>query len=61
MIVFKSKSVEASGDNYKVTGELMLHGVTKPLALEIKTRREWKVRFAAEAKRILHSSAATSA
>ncbi len=36
MIVFKSKSVEASGDKYKVTGELMLHGVTKPLALEFK-------------------------
>jgi polyisoprenoid-binding protein YceI len=36
MIVFKSKSVEASGDDYKVTGELILHGVTKPLTLEIK-------------------------
>jgi polyisoprenoid-binding protein YceI len=36
MIVFKSKSVEASGEDYKVTGELMLHGATKPLTLEIK-------------------------
>ena len=35
-IVFKSKSVEGSGDNYKVTGDLNLHGVTKPLTLEIK-------------------------
>jgi polyisoprenoid-binding protein YceI len=36
MIVFKSKSVEESGDNYKVTGDLTLHGVTKPLTLDIK-------------------------
>jgi polyisoprenoid-binding protein YceI len=35
-IVFKSKSVEGSGENYKVTGDLNLHGVTKPLTLEIK-------------------------
>lgn len=42
MIIFKSKSVEASGDNYKATGELMLHGVTKPLTLEIKKGSEAK-------------------
>jgi polyisoprenoid-binding protein YceI len=42
VIVFKSKSVEASGDNYKVTGDLMLHGVTKPLTLEIKKGAEGK-------------------
>jgi polyisoprenoid-binding protein YceI len=35
-IVFKSKSVEGSGDTYKATGDLTLHGVTKPLTLEIK-------------------------
>ena len=35
-IVFKSKSIEGSGENYKVTGDLNLHGVTKPLTLEIK-------------------------
>ena len=35
-IVFKSKSVEGSGENYKVTGDLNLHGVTKPLTLDIK-------------------------
>jgi polyisoprenoid-binding protein YceI len=42
MIVFKSKSVEASGDTYKVTGELLLHGVTKPLTLEMKKGTEEK-------------------
>ena len=44
MIVFKSKSVEGSGDTYKATGELTLHGVTKPLTMEIKRGkmpREW--------------------
>jgi polyisoprenoid-binding protein YceI len=42
MIVFKSKSMEASGNTYKVTGELMLHGVTKPLTLEMKKGTEAK-------------------
>jgi polyisoprenoid-binding protein YceI len=42
MIIFKSKSVEASGDNYKVTGDLALHGVTKPLTLEITKGAEAK-------------------
>lgn len=41
-IVFKSKSVEASGDTYKATGDLTLHGVTKPLTLEIKRGPEAK-------------------
>lgn len=42
MIIFKSKKVEASGDNYKVTGELTLHGVTKPLTLEVEKGTEAK-------------------
>ena len=41
-IVFKSKSVEGSGDTYKATGDLTLHGVTKPLTLEIKRGPEAK-------------------
>jgi polyisoprenoid-binding protein YceI len=40
MIVFKSKSVEGTGDTYKATGELTLHGVTKPLTLEIKRGKD---------------------
>jgi polyisoprenoid-binding protein YceI len=36
MIVFKSKTVEGDGDTYTATGDLTLHGVTKPLTLEIK-------------------------
>ena len=42
VITFKSKSVEGSGDNYKVTGELNLHGVSKPLTLEIKRAADGK-------------------
>jgi polyisoprenoid-binding protein YceI len=42
VIVFKSKSMEASGDTYKVTGDLTLHGVTKPLTLEVKNVTEAK-------------------
>jgi polyisoprenoid-binding protein YceI len=42
MIVFKSKSMEGGGNDYKVAGELLLHGVTKPLTLEMKTVNEAK-------------------
>ena len=42
VMTFKSKKVEASGDTYKVTGELTLHGVTKPLTLEVKKSGEGK-------------------
>ena len=42
MIVFKSKSVEGTGDTYKATGDLLLHGVTKPLTLEIKRGSDGK-------------------
>ncbi len=30
-ITFKSKSVKKSGKNYEITGDLSLHGVTKPV------------------------------
>jgi polyisoprenoid-binding protein YceI len=42
VMVFKSKKVEGSGDTYKVTGDLTLHGVTKPLTLEIQRGAEGK-------------------
>ncbi|MEZ4222751.1 MAG: YceI family protein [Polyangiaceae bacterium] len=32
-ITFKSKEIKADGDNYSVTGDLTLHGVTKPVTL----------------------------
>lgn len=37
-ITFKSNKVEAEGPNkWKVTGDLTLHGVTKPVVLEVET------------------------
>jgi polyisoprenoid-binding protein YceI len=42
VMTFKSTKVEGSGDTYKVTGDLTLHGVTKPLTLEIKKGGEAK-------------------
>jgi polyisoprenoid-binding protein YceI len=36
-ITFKSTKVEKSGDAYKVTGDLTIHGVTKPVTLDVQT------------------------
>ena len=35
-MTFKSTKVEGSKDNFKVTGDLTLHGVTKPVVLEVE-------------------------
>ncbi|MFE8601877.1 YceI family protein [Archangium violaceum] len=35
-ITFKSTKVEKAGDNLKVTGDLTLHGVTKPVTLDVE-------------------------
>lgn len=35
-IMFRSRSITSSGDNkYKLTGDLMMHGVTKEIALDV--------------------------
>lgn len=35
-ITFKSTSVEKNDDDYKVIGDLTLHGVTKPVAFDVE-------------------------
>jgi polyisoprenoid-binding protein YceI len=35
-IIFKSKKVARDGDDWKVTGDLTLHGVTKEVALKVE-------------------------
>ncbi|MGA7901693.1 MAG: YceI family protein [Terrimicrobiaceae bacterium] len=42
VMTFKSKKVEGSGNSFTVTGDFSLHGVTKPLTLEIKKVGEAK-------------------
>lgn len=41
-ITFKSTKVEANGGSYKVTGDLTLHGVTKPVTIDFKKGAETK-------------------
>ena len=41
-LTFKSTKVEGSGDVFKVSGELTLHGVTKPITADFKKGPEVK-------------------
>lgn len=36
VISFKSTKVERAGDDYKVTGDLTLHGVTRPVVFDVE-------------------------
>ena len=35
-ITFKSNKIEGSGDNFKISGDLTVHGVTKPITADFK-------------------------
>lgn len=35
-LTFKSTKVTVKGDDFKVTGDLMMHGVTRPVVLEVE-------------------------
>src|SRR5438067_9954142 len=62
-MTFKSTKVEGSGETLKVSGDLTIHGVTKPLTVDFKKGGEGKGVFgemAAEAERASRSSEATS-
>jgi polyisoprenoid-binding protein YceI len=41
-MTFKSTKVEGSGDTLKVSGDLTIHGVTKPMAVDFKKGGEGK-------------------
>jgi polyisoprenoid-binding protein YceI len=41
-ITFKSSKVEKAGDGYKVAGDLTMHGVTKPVVLDVALTPEIK-------------------
>ena len=41
-LTFKSTKVEGSGDSYSVTGDLTIHGVTKPVTVQFKKGAETK-------------------
>lgn len=35
-LAFKSTKIEGKGDTYKVTGDLTMHGVTKPISIDFR-------------------------
>jgi polyisoprenoid-binding protein YceI len=42
-LTFKSTKVEPSGAGYKLSGDITIHGVTKPIVFEVQTpSKEWK-------------------
>jgi polyisoprenoid-binding protein YceI len=41
-ITFKSNKIEGSGDNYKISGDLTIHGVTKPITVDFKRGADGK-------------------
>lgn len=41
-LTFKSTKVEGTGNSYKVTGDLTIHGVTKPIMIEFKKGADGK-------------------
>jgi polyisoprenoid-binding protein YceI len=41
-ITFKSNKVEGSGDSYKISGDLTIHGVTKPITVDFKRGADGK-------------------
>jgi polyisoprenoid-binding protein YceI len=42
VMAFKSTKVQVSGNDYKITGEFTLHGVTKPITIDFKKGAEAK-------------------
>ena len=41
-ITFKSSKIEGSGDSYKISGDLTIHGVTKPITADFKRGADGK-------------------
>lgn len=41
-ITFKSSKIEGSGESYKITGDLTIHGVTKPVTADFKRGADGK-------------------
>ncbi len=41
-ITFKSTKIEGSGESYKISGDLTMHGVTKPITVDFKRGADGK-------------------